>query len=225
MGGSRPQARPGRLADLGHHQSRPAGPLPPKARLAAGRLLDLPATLPGHVHQRHASLLLPSPASTRPPVQQRVKMIGALRDPDFQPVKRPPWTTSQYLRGAQRTPRVGLELAAGPHTPQRGPRHRVPFPPTPPFGACRRPACSRRRRSERHIQRRRSRMWSVEVAANQLPCLMPRRTAPSSSLRSSHARRPDNQRDRRGHRHRAIPLRRERSPPRGAGRIGFPTER
>ena len=51
------------------------------------------------------------------------------------------------LRGARSPPRVGLGLAAAPHTPQGGPRRRVPSPPTPPCGACRRRACSRWRRS------------------------------------------------------------------------------
>ena len=86
------------------------------------------------------------------------------------------------LRGARSPPRVGLGLAAGPHTPQRGPRRRVPSPPTPPCGACRRRACSRWPRSERQIQPRRPGIWAVEVAATPLACLMPRRTAASSPI-------------------------------------------
>ena len=61
MAGSREQARPSRVADLAHHHSRPDGPLPPNGVLAAGQPLDLPATLPGYLHQRHASLLLQFP--------------------------------------------------------------------------------------------------------------------------------------------------------------------
>ena len=187
----------------------------------AGRRLDLLVTLPGYVYRRHASLLLPSPASTRPPVQQRVKMIGVLRDPDFQPVKRPmDYVAVPSGRSIASARRVRARRRASyPSTPAATPRS---FPSYAPFGACRRPACSRRRRRAPHPAPTIPNVV-VEVAANPLPCLMPRRTAPSSSLRSSHARRPDNQRDRRGHRHRAIPLRRERSPRLGVpGRLDSP---
>ena len=54
MAGSLEQAEPGRVADLGHHQWRPGGPLPPNGVPAAGQPLDLLAILPGHAYPRHA---------------------------------------------------------------------------------------------------------------------------------------------------------------------------
>ena len=90
VAGGREQARLGRLSDVGDHQSRLGGPLPPRGVLPAGRRLDLLAILPGRVHRRHAGLLLqfPSPVSTHPPVRQLVEMVGARRNFGFEPLKR-----------------------------------------------------------------------------------------------------------------------------------------
>jgi len=58
--------------------------------LAAGQLLDLPATVHGYRHRRRAGLPLhyPSPASRRLPVHQLVQIVGALPAFGFEPLKR-----------------------------------------------------------------------------------------------------------------------------------------